>query len=172
MQNIVFIGMPGCGKSTVGAKLAKNLHMRLIDTDRLIVEKTGKSLPQLLRELGVDGFLQLEGNIGAQLVCDRCVIATGGSMVFSEAAMNHLKKGAVVVWLDTELPELEKRIRRNADRGIAAEPGTSLKAIDSLRRPLYEKYADLHVQTAGGVGHVVQQLTDQLATFGFHTSQP
>lgn len=162
MENVVLIGMPGTGKSTVGAKLAKRLRYGLIDTDRLIVEKTGKTLPQILSENGVDGFIEVEGRIGVELRCEHCVIATGGSMVFSDAAMQNLREGSTVVWLDTSLAELERRIHRSADRGIAAAPGTNVAQIDAARRPLYQKYADIRVQTVGGVERVVALILDAL----------
>ena len=170
MSNLVLIGMPGTGKSTIGARLAKRLHYRLIDTDKLLAEKTGQTLPQILSECGVESFLQLEGTVGAELNCENCVIATGGSMVFSDEAMQNLKRDAIVIWLDTELNELDRRIRRNADRGIAAQPGTSIAEIDALRRPLYRKYADIRVRTSGSVERVTAQILDAIARFD-HSNQ-
>ena len=165
LKNIVLIGMPGSGKSTIGARLAKNLHYPLIDTDRLIMDTTGHTLPELLQIRGLEGFLALEGQVGAQLACEGCVIATGGSMVLSETAMRNLKRESVTVWLDTALTELERRIRANADRGIAAKPGTTIEEIDAVRRPLYARYADIHLHTAGSVGHMVAQLMEALQAY-------
>jgi len=168
LNSIVLIGMPGTGKSTVGAKLAKRLRYPLIDTDCLILEKTGKTLPQILTENGIDGFIAVEGTIGAELKCDRCVISTGGSMVFSEVAMQNLCKGNTVVWLDTSLAELERRIHRHADRGIAAAPGTTVAQLDAVRRPLYQKYANIRIQTVGGIERVVTQLLEALNLLDRH----
>ena len=162
MQNIVLIGMPGVGKSTVGRKLAKRLGFAWLDTDALIVQKYGKSLPTLLAEQGVDGFLALEGQIGTELRCVDSVIATGGSMVFSDAAMQNLKNSGTVVWLDTSLMELERRIRKNADRGIAARPSETLADIDAVRRPLYQKYVDIHIRTNGNIEGVVNRIIEKL----------
>lgn len=166
MDNVVLIGMPGTGKSTVGARLAQALGYTLVDTDRLMVKQYGKSLPALLAEHGVEGFLTLEGQVGAALRCQDCVIATGGSMVLSDVAMQNLRRGATVVWLDAPLEELERRIRRNADRGIAAEPGTTLASIDAVRRPLYARYADLHVQALQGVTRVTERILKELTQAG------
>lgn len=168
LNNIVLIGMPGTGKSTVGAKLAKRLRYGLIDTDRLLVEKTGIPLPQILSERGVDGLIAAEGSIGAELRCEHCVIATGGSMVFSDAAMQNLCQGNTVIWLDTNIAELEKRIHRSTDRGIAAVPGTTVAQLDAVRRPLYQKYANIRVQTVGGIERVVALILDALDQFQKH----
>ena len=163
MENIVLIGMPGTGKSTVGAKLAKRLHYELIDTDRLIVQQTGKSLPQILSECGVNGFIDIEGAVGATLNCQHCVIATGGSMVLSESAMQNLCANSTVVWLDTDVTELDRRIRRSADRGIAAEAGTTVAQIDAIRRPLYSRYANIRIKTVGGIDRVVAMVMRALS---------
>ncbi len=158
MRNIVLIGMPGSGKTTIGATLADRLHFQLIDTDWLVMDTYHKSLPALLDAEGVEGFLRLEGKVGEALVCDGCVIATGGSMVFSDGAMQNLRKLGVVVWLDTPLMELKRRIAAGSDRGIAAEAGVTVEQLDAVRRPLYERYADICVQGIGTKGDVVTQI--------------
>jgi shikimate kinase len=149
LRNIVLIGMPGSGKSTVGALLAKRLGYKLIDTDRMMVDAYGKSLPELIADMGVEGFRLLEGRTGERLACDQCVIATGGSMVYSEGAMRHLRASGVTVWLDAASDELRRRIAAAGDRGIAAERGVTVEQLDAERRPLYEKYADIHVFSDG-----------------------
>ena len=162
MQNLVLIGMPGTGKSTVGAVLARRLGFRLIDTDDVIVNTYGQSLPALIASHGVDAFLQMEGLVGQRLACEGCVIATGGSMVFSDAAMRHLRSLGTVVWLDTPLRELERRIAMSGDRGIAAEKGVTLASIDAVRRPLYEKYAHIHIPCMGNKGGIVARIMEAL----------
>ena len=162
LQNIVLIGMPGSGKSTVGVLLAKRLGMRFLDTDLLLIEQTGVTLPQLLRQQGVEGFLTLEGAMGEALHCEHTVIATGGSMVLSAPAMENLCKLAFCVWLDTPLPFLQARIDQAADRGIAAGPGVTLAQIDAVRRPLYEHYQNARVDGALGVEAVVRAVLDTL----------
>ena len=161
-NNIVLIGMPGTGKSTVGIRLARRLGYRFVDTDKLIVLQNGKTLPALIAEKGLDGFLAIEGSVGQQLKCDHCVIATGGSMVLSDAAMINLRTGGQVVWLDTGLNELERRISKHADRGIAANPGMTLAQIDHVRRPLYQEYADVRVRPWGNAEKVVLQIREAL----------
>ncbi|NCB51626.1 MAG: shikimate kinase [Clostridia bacterium] len=162
MNNIVLIGMPGAGKSTVGVILAKRLGYSFIDTDLLIIKKMGKTLPEILSEVDVASFLEIEGQIGESVRCEKCVIATGGSMVFSGAAMNNLREGSVVIWLDTKVDELERRVSAAADRGIAAQPGTTIADIDAVRRPLYEKYADIHINCRDGTDNVVSQIREAL----------
>ncbi|NLI20563.1 MAG: shikimate kinase [Clostridiales bacterium] len=164
MRNLVLIGMPGTGKSTIGGTLALRLRRPLVDTDRLLAKAAGKPLPAILAEEGLDAFLEREGGVGAHLRCERCVIATGGSMVLSEAAMENLRKDSLVIWLDTELGELERRIRRHADRGIAAAPGATVRQIEAQRRPYYEKYADLHVQGGGKIAEVAERILQTLRT--------
>lgn len=158
MRNIVLIGMPGSGKTTIGATLADRLHYQLLDTDWLVMDTYGKSLPTLIAEEGVEGFLRLEGKVGETLSCEHCVIATGGSMVFSEAAMQNLRRLGTVVWLDAPLPELKRRIAAGNDRGIAAEAGVTVEQLDTVRRPLYARYADICVQSIGTKGDVVTMI--------------
>ena len=158
MRNIVLIGMPGTRKSTVGQMLARKLNYPLIDTDRRMVEKSGKSLPQIIAESGVEGLLALESEVGQTLECDRCVIATGGSMVLSEPAMRHLCAMGTVIWLDAPLSELHRRIRRHRNRGIAAAPGVTLTQIEAMRRPLYRLYADFRVASARSVKETAEQI--------------
>ncbi len=162
MNNIVLIGMPGTGKSTVGVILAKRLGYNFIDTDLLVIQRANSTLPKILKEEGVQGFLEIESYVGEHLQCEKCVIATGGSMVLSEKAMRNLCAMNVVIWLDTKPEELERRISKEADRGIAAEPGTTIAAIYAMRRPLYEKYAQIRIECKVGVDNLVLQIRDAL----------
>ena len=104
MKNIVLIGMPGTGKSVVGRALAQRLDYTFVDVDDLIVEKTGKTLPEILRTQGLEAFLAIEEQVGQSLECSNTVVATGGSMVLSEKAMEHLCSNGVAVWLETPSP--------------------------------------------------------------------
>jgi len=144
-KNIVLIGMPGAGKSTVGVVLAKTLGMQFIDTDILIQERAGKMLQEILDGNGPDAFKRLEEETILSLHPDRAVIATGGSVVCSEAAMAHLKSGGVVVYLEIPYAEMEARLKNITTRGILLLPGQSLRGMYDERVPLYEKYADLTV---------------------------
>lgn len=162
LQNVVLIGMPGSGKSTVGALLARRRGFRLLDTDTLMMERYGKSLPELLALEGVEGFLRLEGLVGESVRGEGRVIATGGSMVFSEGAMRNLKSLGPAVWLDVPVALLELRVALNRNRGIAAARGESLAQIDAVRRPLYRMYADIRVPGEGNVRETVRRIETAL----------
>ena len=130
MKNIVLIGMPGTGKSVVGRALAQRLDYGFIDVDDLIVEKAGKPLSEILRSEGLESFLALEGQVGEVLTRTDTVIATGGSMVLSSAAMENLRKNGVVVWLETPLSQISDRMPADlTDRGIAAPAGMTIRQI-------------------------------------------
>ena len=167
MKNIVLIGMPGTGKSTVGKTLAKELHYDFVDVDDLIVEATGKTLPQILRTDGLEKFLKIEEEIGEQLNRDSTVIATGGSMVLYESAMAHLRKNGVVVWLETPLSAISDRMPDDlTDRGIAAQPGMTIRQIYEQREPLYAKHADLIEASGPNEQETALQVLQMIRTVG------
>ena len=148
-KNIVLIGMPGAGKSTVGVVLAKTIGMQFIDTDILIQERTGRKLQEILDQDGPDAFKRIEEETILSLHPRRAVIATGGSVVCSEAAMAHLKSIGVVVYLKIGYDEMVKRLRNSTTRGILLLPGQSLREMYEERVPLYERYADLTAPCSG-----------------------
>ena len=145
MDNIVLIGMPGAGKSTVGVLLAKTLGYAFLDTDLVIQEREGRLLQDLVDQLGVEAFLDREAAAVCSVDCDRTVIATGGSVVCRDGAMEHLRKLGRIVYLRLPLEELERRLHNISTRGIAMAPGETLAHIYDYRAPLYRKYADLTV---------------------------
>ena len=145
MNNIVLIGMPGAGKSTVGVLLAKTLGYAFLDTDLVIQEREGRLLQDLVDELGVEAFLDREAAAICSVDCDRTVIATGGSVVCRDGAMEHLRTLGRIVYLQLPLEELERRLHNISTRGIAMAPGETLAHIYDYRSPLYQKYADLTV---------------------------
>ena len=145
MKNIVLIGMPGSGKSTVGVLLAKALGYSFVDVDLIICKEAGKPLQEILDNEGLDFFLHLEGRIGAELDYDKTVIATGGSMVLSENAMENLRKNGKVVFIDVDLDEIKRRVTNIKTRGIAFGKGETLDDVYRVRYPLYKKYADITV---------------------------
>lgn len=149
MKNIVLIGMPGAGKSTVGVILAKTLGMRFIDTDLIIQESEGRLLQQILDTDGVARFREIEERCILSLAAANAVIATGGSVVYSDAAMRHLKEAGTAVYLRLDYPEIERRIRNIRTRGVLLRPGQSLYDLYRERQPLYERHADVTVDCGG-----------------------
>ncbi len=149
MNNIILIGMPGSGKSTVGVVLAKKLGRQFIDSDLVIQEKCGKLLYQLIEERGEAGFLMLENEINAGIQAKSAVIATGGSAVYGKEAMAHFKEIGQVVYLSLPYEELEERLGDLHERGVVLKEGYTLKDLYKERVPLYEKYADIVIQCSG-----------------------
>ncbi len=167
MKNIILIGMPGTGKSTVGKALAKRLDYTFVDADDVIVETTGKTLPEILRTEGLDAFLKIETRVGETMDYENTVIATGGSMVLSDTAMAHLKENGIAVWLETPLSQITKRMPEDlTDRGIAAPQGMTIREIYEQREPLYAKYADLIVVSRDGEHDTAQQVEQVMRTVG------
>ena len=144
-KNVVLIGMPGSGKSTVGVVLAKVLGYRFLDSDLEIQQQEGKRLPELIEEFGTEGFLDIEGRVNASIEADHCVIATGGSVVYRENAMQHLKEIGTVVYLKLTCEQLKERLGALRCRGVALHDGQNLEGLYKERIPLYEKYADIVV---------------------------
>lgn len=145
MNNVILIGMPGAGKSTVGVVLAKKLGYSFMDSDLIIQKQTGKLLHQLIEERGEAGFLVLENEINAALNPEHCVIATGGSAIYGQEAMEHLKKTGSVVYLRLPFEELEDRLGDLHQRGVVLKEGFTLLDLYKERIPLYEKYADFTI---------------------------
>ncbi|MDD1694325.1 MAG: shikimate kinase [Methanoregula sp.] len=145
MKNIILIGMPGAGKSTVGVILAKTLGMKFTDTDIAIQEKTGRLLQEIIDTDGPDAFKTIEEETVLSLHRHNAVFATGGSVVFSGRAMGYLKSGGVVVYLKISFEEMEKRLMNITTRGIVLVAGQSLRDMYDERVPLYEKYADITI---------------------------
>ena len=167
MKNIVLIGMPGTGKSVVGHALAQRLNYTFVDLDDVIVETAGKTLPEILRTDGLDTFLEIEARVGETMEYENTVIATGGSMVLYEKAMEHLKESGVVVWLETPLSQINDRMPDDlTDRGIAAPQGMTIRQIYEQREPLYAKYADLIVASKDGEHDTAHQVEAVMRTVG------
>ncbi|HYH03607.1 MAG TPA: shikimate kinase [Bacillota bacterium] len=159
--NLILIGMPGAGKSTIGVVLAKTLGKVYVDTDLLIQQAQQRLLQQIIQEDGVEALLAAEEQVVLQLQAQHAVVATGGSMVYSPMAMAHLKTLGLVIYLQLPLTELERRITNMASRGIAMGPGQQLSDLYRERVPLYEKYADLTVDCSGlSLEAAVTRITD------------
>ena len=150
-ENIVLIGMPGAGKSTVGVVLAKHLGCRFVDSDLVIQEKYGKLLHELIEEHGVEGFWKIENEVNASLTLEGSVIATGGSVIYGKEAMEHLRLFGQVVYLKLPYEEVAERLGDLNARGVTLMPGQTLRDLYEERIPLYEKYAHVTIDCSGKV---------------------
>lgn len=148
-DNIVLIGMPGCGKSSLGVVLAKALGYRFMDSDLLIQDREDRLLSEIIEQDGLSGFKRIEEEVNASIEVSRTVIATGGSVVYGDRAMQHLKEIGTVVYLQLPLEEIETRVGDLNQRGVAVEPGQTLADLYNERVPLYEKYADVTADIYG-----------------------
>ncbi|MEE1320277.1 MAG: shikimate kinase [Acutalibacteraceae bacterium] len=149
MKNVVLIGMPGAGKSTIGVLLAKSLLCDFVDTDLVIQKKYGCSLCDIIEKAGTDGFIEIENKTVAGCKFSSSVIATGGSVVYGENAMKNLKENSITVYLSVSVSELENRLKNIHTRGVAMKKGATIADLFTERRPLYEKYADFTVDCDG-----------------------
>ena len=147
--NIVLIGMPGVGKSTVGVILAKELGLDFVDTDLLIQKRYGMLLKDLIAERSVEGFLQAEEAVCAEIDCSHSVIATGGSVIYGPNAMKHLRETGIVVYLQLPYEVISSRLASLQLRGVALKPGQDLRDLYEERCPLYEFFADVTVDESG-----------------------
>ena len=157
--NIVLIGMPGSGKSTVGVLLAKRLGKRFVDTDLLIQEKEGGLLCDIICEEGTERFLEIENEINAGITAENSVIAPGGSAVYGKEAMEHFKEIATVVYLKLSYRSISRRLGNLSQRGVVVKPGQNLRSLYEERCPLYERYADFVVECdKKTVGETLEQV--------------
>lgn len=147
--NIILIGMPGTGKSTVGVLLAKRLGYNFIDTDLLLQTSQHCRLQQIIAKVGLESFKELEAEVMCGLATTHSVVATGGSAVYSERAMAHLKKLGQLVFIDTPLEELLDRVNDMDSRGLVIGPNETYEHLYKERQPLYKKYAELTISGEG-----------------------
>lgn len=167
MDNIILIGMPGVGKSTLGVLLAKTLGMTFLDTDLVIQEQEGALLRDLIADRGIEGFLDLEGEVCAHLQAHRTVVATGGSVVYRSQAMAHLRELGTVVYLKLGYRALAKRLGSLKRRGVVLRPGQTLRMLYEERVPLYEQYAHLTIDCSGqDVEHTLDRVMRALEKRG------
>ncbi|MBE6571982.1 MAG: shikimate kinase [Ruminococcaceae bacterium] len=149
-MNIILIGMPGCGKSTVGSILSRLIGFRFLDTDLVIQNMEGKVLQDVIDEDGLSAFMTAEERALCSVYCDSTVIATGGSAIYSERGMRYLSSVGKIVYMRAEISEIKKRLTNLASRGVAGAKEKSIETIFEERRPLYEKYADCIVDSDKG----------------------
>ena len=145
MKNLVFIGMPAAGKSTIGVVIAKRLGYDFVDTDLLIQKEEGKLLRDIIAERGLDGFLETEDRINAGVEAEKSVIAPGGSVVYCENAMRHYKEIGVIVYLKASFETIKSRLGDTKSRGVVLRDNQTLKDLYDERTALFEKYADITV---------------------------
>lgn len=165
-SNIILIGMPGAGKSTLGVVLAKILNYNFIDADLLIQNQCDKTLQKVIDALGPDGFIEVENEVLCTLQADRTVVATGGSAVYSEDAMNHLSEIGTIVYLYVSYEELESRLGGLHERGVVMKNGMGMSLADlyAEREPLYEKYAEVTIEIDGlSVRDAARLVVDKLS---------
>ncbi len=163
VKNVVLIGMPGAGKSTIGVVLAKNLGISFMDSDLVIQEQEGRRLHDLIEEYGMDGFLEIEGRVNASLNPKTAVIATGGSAVYCEHAMMHLNDIATICYLKLSYESIKERLGDLAERGVVLREGETLRELYDERVPLYEKYANLTVDCENkNIREIVTEMAKRL----------
>ena len=144
-NNLIFIGMPAVGKSTVGVVVAKRLGMRFIDTDLVIQEQEKKLLREIIADVGSDGFLEIENRVNAGIQAENSVISPGGSAIYGAEAMKHFKEIGTVVYLKASSQTIKRRIRSPKKRGVVLRDGQTLRDLYNERIPYFEKYADITV---------------------------
>lgn len=148
-MNYIFIGMPTCGKSTVGVLVAKALGFNFLDTDLVIQQREGRKLSQIIEEEGIEGFNRIENKVNASIEVDRTVIAPGGSAVYGKEAMEHFKQLGTIIYIRLSYETVASRLKNTKDRGVVMKEGYTLLDVYNERVPLYEKYADLTITTDG-----------------------
>jgi len=149
MPNIIFIGMPASGKSTIGVVVAKRLGLDFVDTDLLIQKQEGQLLKDIIKEKGNEGFLTIENQVNRDLVVENAVISPGGSVIYCEEAMAHFKEIGTIVYLKTSYEIIRNRIENAKNRGVVLKEGQSLKDLYDERAKLFEKYADHTIPEEG-----------------------
>ena len=165
-NNIIFIGMPAVGKSTVGVVVAKRFGMKFIDTDLLIQEQERKLLREIIAEVGEDGFLKIENQVNRDLDTENAVISPGGSVVYCEEAMRHFKEIGTVVYLKASYQTIMRRIHNPQKRGVVLRPGQTLRDLYEERVQLFEKYADITVCEDGcRIEETIENVLDQVERY-------
>ncbi len=161
MNNIILIGMPGAGKSTVGVLLAKVLGMNFIDSDLLIQEQEKKLLKDIIAEEGLEGYLKIENQVNREIKAEHSVVATGGSVAYCPEAMEHLGRIGTIIYIRLEFDTIDARLGNIKQRGVVLKNGQNLRSLYEERCPLYEKYAHM---TVDGEGLSMEEVLDHIIT--------
>ena len=160
MNNIILIGMPGAGKSTIGVVLAKKIGYEFIDSDIVIQNRYKKNLQELINDYGTDGFEKIENDVNKSLNPQNSVIATGGSAIYGKEAMEHFDSIGTVVYLNLPYEEIEQRLGNLEERGVTIKKGQTLKDLYNERTPLYKKYANLTIDCQGKtIREIVEEIS-------------
>lgn len=156
-SNLILIGMPSSGKTTIGKPLSVKLNKSFIDTDAVIKERENKALRDIVNQDGLKRFLEIQEEVILDLKLENYVIATGGSVVYGDASMQHLKQMGKVIYLKIAIEELEKRI--TTERRFARNKEQSFEDIYNERNPLYKKYADIVIDCNGkSVENLIEEI--------------
>lgn len=162
-DNIILIGMPGVGKSTVGVVLAKKLGYAFVDSDLIIQSKEGRLLHEIISKQGIEGFWKIEETVNASIETHRCVIATGGSAVYGAKAMEHFKQIGSIIYLQLSCDAIADRLGDLSERGVTLKDGQGLPELYDERVPLYEKYADVTIDCeAMSIREIVEQIKEEV----------
>ncbi len=163
MKNIVLIGMPSAGKSTVGIILAKTLGMSFVDTDIVIQENSNMLLQEIIDTQGIKSFLSIEESSILSIRCKKSIIATGGSVIYSSKAMEYLKQEGIVIYFKIDFAEMSRRLDNISTRGIALDKNQSIFDMYNQRVPIYEKYADITVDCSQkDVEEIINSVIDEI----------
>jgi len=164
MKNIVMIGMPGAGKSTIGVILAKELGYHFIDSDLVIQEREGRLLREIIASEGLERFKEIENQANYEIKATKSVIATGGSVIYGKEAMERFYENDIVVYLKLSYKSIAKRIGDPQKRGVVLKDNQTLEDLYEERCPLYEKYAHVIVEADDmGIGEVMHMVKDKVA---------
>ena len=163
MKNIILIGMPASGKSTVGIVVAKRLGYDFIDSDLLIQSQEKRLLKEIIEKEGIEGFLKIENQVNQNIQADHAVIAPGGSVIYCREAMEHLKENGIVVYLKLSYETIKNRIKDTKERGVVLKKGQDLKMLYDERQVLLEKYADITIYAEGlGLEQTIEKVLTQV----------
>lgn len=148
-SNITLIGMPGCGKSTIGVLLAKAINYGFVDSDLLIQQEQNMKLQEIIDKYGIEAFNRIENDVNSRIELKRHIIATGGSVIYGEDAMRHLSEISKIIYISLSCDEIVRRLNNIKTRGISMNKGETIEDLYNRRVPLYEKYADYVVNCDG-----------------------